>query len=122
MTSQQRILHHDWRRYDTRQAVFKPKGMSVEQLEQGYVHAYREFYSWRNIARASTHHASWSRSAKHLAYSGGWKRLEPMWDFAIRSRSLQRMRPLLERVLATVQARASPKRAPSGGHLPVVNF
>ncbi len=99
---QGRLLHRDWDRYDTRQAVFRPTGMSVEQLEAGYWRAYRDFYSWRNIGRAASRHASWGRSAKHLAYSGGWKKLEPVWDAVIRARRLGRMRPMLEAVLATV--------------------
>ena len=71
----------------------------------GYDRAYRDFYSWSNIARGSRNHASLARSAKHLAYAGGWKRLEPMWDRVIRSRSLARMRPMLESVLSTVSVR-----------------
>jgi radical SAM superfamily enzyme YgiQ (UPF0313 family) len=97
-----RILHRDWDAYDTRHAVFRPARMTTGQLEAGYWRAYERFYGWRNIARASVQHGTWSRSAKHFAYSGGWKKLEPVWDAVIRARRLHGMRPILEAVLATV--------------------
>ncbi len=97
-----RILHHDWRQYDTRTVVFTPRGMSAQELKAGYDRAYRDFYSWTKIVRASQNHSTPARSLKHLAYSGGWKRLEPMWDRVIRNQHLTRMRPFLESVLATV--------------------
>lgn len=98
-----RILHADWDRYDTRHVVFAPLGMSPAQLEAGYHQAYRSFYGWRSIARASRQHSTWSRSARHFAYAAGWKRFEPMWDWVIRARRLARMRPALESILRTVQ-------------------
>ena len=44
MAAQGRITVHDWDRYDTRHAVFRPAQMSAEELEQGYWRAYRHFY------------------------------------------------------------------------------
>lgn len=29
--------------------------------------------------------ATWSERLRHVAYAGGWKKLEPLWDLAIRS-------------------------------------
>ena len=40
-----RIVSRDWRDYDTRHAVFKPQGMSRQELEQGYDWSYKQFYS-----------------------------------------------------------------------------
>ncbi|MCA9491645.1 MAG: hypothetical protein KC621_17055, partial [Myxococcales bacterium] len=97
-----RLLHRDWDRYDTRQAVFQPIGMTTTQLEEGYWRSYRDFYRWSNIARGAAAHGTWGRSLKHLAYSGAWKKLEPLWDTVIRARRLRGMRPLLESVLRTV--------------------
>lgn len=37
---------------------------------------------------------------RHVAYAGGWKKLEPMWDWIIRARQLGRMLPVLESVLS----------------------
>ncbi|MFT4978817.1 MAG: radical SAM superfamily enzyme YgiQ (UPF0313 family), partial [Myxococcota bacterium] len=104
-----RILHSDWRAYDTRTVVFEPKGMTREQLKSGYDRAYQDFYSWKKIARGSRSHASWARSAKHFAYSGGWKKLEPAWDHIIRNKRLLQMRPILESVLSTVDVVRSPR-------------
>jgi radical SAM superfamily enzyme YgiQ (UPF0313 family) len=97
-----RLLHRDWDRYDTRQAVFQPQGMTIDQLEAGYWRAYRDFYSWKNVVRGASNHGTVARSMKHLAYAGAWKKLEPLWDTVIRARRLGGMRPLLESVLATV--------------------
>ncbi len=40
MESQGRIVHRDWDLYDTRHAVFRPRGISAEALEAGYWSAY----------------------------------------------------------------------------------
>jgi hypothetical protein len=34
-----------------------------------------------------------------VAYAGGWKRLEPLWDLVIRARRVNTMLPLLEATL-----------------------
>ena len=36
---------------------------------------------------------------RHLAYTGGWKKLEPLWDLVIRARRVASFLPLLETVL-----------------------
>src|SRR2546430_16833564 len=46
-----RMLHDDWDRYDTRQVVFEPRGMTAAQLEAGYRRAYRDFYRWGALWR-----------------------------------------------------------------------
>ena len=97
--AQGRLLHRDWDRYDTRQAVFQPKGLTPAALDAGYWRAYRDFYGWRNIARAAAAHGDPRDQLRHLAYAGAWKKLEPMWDRVIRNRTLRRMRPVLEAVL-----------------------
>ncbi|MBN1882505.1 MAG: B12-binding domain-containing radical SAM protein [Deltaproteobacteria bacterium] len=46
---QGRIIDEDWGRYNTRHAVFRPKQMAPEQLEEGVEYVWREFYrrnSW----------------------------------------------------------------------------
>jgi hypothetical protein len=37
--------------------------------------------------------------ARHIAYAGGWKILEPMWDWVIRAKRVAGMLPILETVL-----------------------
>src|SRR5262245_14211485 len=51
-----RILHRDWDRYDTRHVVYRPSRLTPEALKIGYDWAYREFYRWSAIARASWSH------------------------------------------------------------------
>jgi radical SAM superfamily enzyme YgiQ (UPF0313 family) len=46
-----RILSEDWARYDMNQVVFQPRGMTTEQLQQGFNWAYRRLYSWASITR-----------------------------------------------------------------------
>ena len=35
-----------------------------------------------------------------MAYAGGWKKFEPLWDLAIRAKRVGRGLPLLESILA----------------------
>lgn len=46
-----RILTRDWSQYDVFHAVFRPKQMTAEELQQGLVQAYRDFYSIGSIAK-----------------------------------------------------------------------
>jgi radical SAM superfamily enzyme YgiQ (UPF0313 family) len=103
MEQQGRILTRDWDRYDTRHVVYKTMNMSAEELEAGYHWAYKEFYSWSNIFKASTQHDNVKHMLKHFAYSGGWKKFEPLWNFIIKSKSLSGMLPLLESILSKVK-------------------
>ena len=50
-TAEGRLLHKDWNLYDTAHVVFQPKGMSVEQLEEGYEQCYRRIFSHASIWR-----------------------------------------------------------------------
>lgn len=99
MAAQGRLLHSNWDLYDTRHVVFQPARMSAEALEAGYWRSYREFYRWENIARSAWVKPGMLERLRHLAYSGGWKKFEPLWDWVIRSRRVLHMLPLLEEVL-----------------------
>lgn len=102
MKQQGRILTNNWDLYDTRHVVYKTKNISSDELEQGYHWAYKEFYTWSNIAKASTGHDSIKHMLKHLLYSGGWKKFEPLWNFIIKTRNLNNMLPILESILAKI--------------------
>ena len=102
MQQQGRILHNQWDLYDTRHVVYKTKGMAIEELEQGYHWAYREFYKWSNVFRSSFKHESIKHIIKHFFYTGGWKKFEPLWNVVIKTRNLNYMLPLLESILAKV--------------------
>ncbi len=96
---EERILHRDWDLYDTRHAVFEPRGMSRDALERGYRWAYREFYRWGRILQASGAHGALEMRVKHAAYAAGWKKFEPAWNAVIKARRLRGMRPALEQIL-----------------------
>ena len=102
MTNEGRIVTHDWTVYDTRHVVYRPAKLKPETLKEGYDWAYREFYRWCSIARASLHHGTLKHQAKHFFYAAGWKNLEPLWDMIIRARQLMCVTPLLEAVLTRV--------------------
>ncbi len=101
--NQGRILTKNWDLYDTRNVVYQTKNISAEDLKAGYDWAYKEFYSWNNILKASLNHDSIKHQLKHLFYSGGWKKFEPLWNFIIKTEGLNKMLPLLESILAKVK-------------------
>ena len=100
-----RITSYDWSKYDTRTVVYKTVGLSAEELKQGYDWAYKEFYSWSNVFRASFGHDNLKQQLAHLFYMGGWKKFEPFWNFMIRYGNLNRMLPVLECLLSNTRSR-----------------
>jgi radical SAM superfamily enzyme YgiQ (UPF0313 family) len=101
--NQGRILTKNWDLYDTRNVVYQTKNISAEDLKAGYDWAYKEFYSWNNILKASLNQDSIKHQLKHLFYSGGWKKFEPLWNFIIKTEGLNKMLPLLESLLSKVK-------------------
>jgi radical SAM superfamily enzyme YgiQ (UPF0313 family) len=95
-----RITTSNWDLYDTRHTVFRPKRLTAETLESGYWHAYQEFYRWKNIFRSAQAHDGLTEQLRHIAYAGGWKKFEPMWDWVIRAKRVANLLPVLESVLA----------------------
>ena len=125
-----RITDANWDHYDTRHVVYQPRRLRPEQLLAGYRRAYRDFYRWNAIARGAAGQPTARQAARHLAYAGGWKRLEPLWDLVIRARRVNTMLPLLEATLdafggigrsnrvAPQSIRAGPQRGPTSASLP----
>ena len=109
MMQQGRILHEDWNRYDTRHVVYRPARLDPAALEAGYWRAYRDFYRWSAIWRGAQSKPAWTGRLRHLAYAGGWKKFEPMWDAIIRLRRAHAMLPALEAVLSGFGSLASAK-------------
>ncbi|GBC63504.1 B12-binding domain-containing radical SAM protei n [Desulfonema ishimotonii] len=99
LEKQQRILHHDWNLYDTRHAVFRHPVMSSEAIEAGYQNAYSYFYKWTSILKSAAKKEKLLSAGRHIAYTGGWKKAEPVWNFLIRLKRLNQAVPPLERVL-----------------------
>jgi radical SAM superfamily enzyme YgiQ (UPF0313 family) len=92
-----RILHRDWDRYDTRHAVFQPTSMTPHQLEEGYWWSYEQFYSYRAILRRSL---GLPNPVKRILYNVGWKKMDALWDFAIRHNLIEHVLPAFEFALA----------------------
>lgn len=103
MMQQGRILTHNWDLYDTRNVVYKTTHLSAEELKTGYDWAYSEFYSWSNIIKGSLQHDKLKHTLKHFFYSGGWKKFEPLWNFIIKTKSLNNMLPILEAILSNIK-------------------
>lgn len=107
MKNENRLLHNNWDLYDTRHVVYKTIGLSAEELKEGYDWAYRSFYSWKNITKASLQHDNLKHIIKHFAYAGGWKKFEPLWNFIIKTRGLNKMLPLLESILSKINNKSN---------------
>jgi radical SAM superfamily enzyme YgiQ (UPF0313 family) len=120
MVSEGRMLTRDWNLYDTRHVVYRPAQLRPEVLKAGYDWAYREFYRWSSIARASLHHGTLKHQAKHFFYASGWKKFEMAWDLLIRARQLNHVTPLLEGVLSRVSATTNRRKETNAGSLPVI--
>jgi radical SAM superfamily enzyme YgiQ (UPF0313 family) len=95
-----RITTHNWDLYDTRHAVFLPRRMSPQTLENGYWRAYRDFYSWPDILLSTCRQSGALKAARHFAYKTAWKKFEPFWDLVIRLKHVSAFTALLEMVLA----------------------
>ncbi len=116
LQQQGRIVDRDWDHYNTAHAVFEPRHMTREQLEQGYRRAYREVYSWPNVVRRAPTRAD--LRLPYWAFVLGYKKSAPVM------RTLSRMglfraafdlgtRTLLARGAASRwDAAAAPPRSP----------
>jgi len=79
-----RLLHRNWDLYDTAHAVFRPRRMSPEELEEGYAWCYRRLFSVSSIWRRRP--ASVAEVLPYLAMSFLYKRMNLLWPFLIRLR------------------------------------
>ena len=120
LAAEGRILTRDWDLYDTRHAVFSPARMSAQALEAGYWRAYERFYRWGSVVQAASTKPGWAARLRHVAYTGGWKKADRLWDLVIRGRRLASALPLLERVLRT-PAGLQPGRPDDYARLPAAS-
>jgi radical SAM superfamily enzyme YgiQ (UPF0313 family) len=102
-----RITTYDWDRYDTRHVVYRPTHLTPEALEAGYWNAYQKFYRWGSIFQGAATKSDLLGKLRHIAYAGGWKKFEPLWDWVIRARRVNQLLPVLENVLAEFGQRTS---------------
>ena len=95
MEREDRLLHKDWNLYDTAHAVFQPKHLSPEQLEEGYSWCYRRLFSHASIWRRRPRDL-WA-VPPYLAMSYLYKRSNLVWHEVIRHRLTGAVwRPLVE--------------------------
>jgi radical SAM superfamily enzyme YgiQ (UPF0313 family) len=120
MQAQRRMTSDDWDLFDTRHVVFKPAKMTPEALEAGYWRAYKEFYKWSSIFRGAWAVPGLKERLRHVAYAGGWKKFEPLWDWAIRAKRVTSLLPMLEAVLTGFGSHPTGKRLPSNQR-PITN-
>ncbi|HEV2615595.1 MAG TPA: radical SAM protein [Candidatus Acidoferrales bacterium] len=95
MEAEGRLLHRNWSLYDTAHAVFRPKHMSPEELEQGYAWIYQRLFSHTSIWRRRP--ADWRAVAPYLAMSYLYKRSNRFWRLLIKHHLVHTAwRPLIE--------------------------
>lgn len=110
MEAEGRMLHSNWDLYDTRHVVFRPAKLSAQQLEDGYWRAYQNFYRWSSIFQGAATKPGLREKIRHVAYAGGWKKFEPLWDVIIRAKRVSTMLPVLEQVLTGLGAHQPQKK------------
>jgi len=95
LEAQRRIVHRDWRLYDTAHVVFEPAQMNAERLLAGYEWCYRRLFSHASIWRRRPR--DWRAVLPYLAMSYLYKRSNRIWHLLIRYRLTALIwRPLIE--------------------------
>jgi radical SAM superfamily enzyme YgiQ (UPF0313 family) len=95
MEAEGRLLHRDWALYDTGHAVFRPRHMSPEELEQGYAWVYQRLFSHASIWRRRPEDVR--AIAPYLAMAYLYKRSNRLWRLLIKHRLVHAVwRPLVE--------------------------
>jgi radical SAM superfamily enzyme YgiQ (UPF0313 family) len=111
MEAEGRLLHRDWTLYDTGHAVFRPKHMTAEELEQGYAWMYWQLFSHASIWRRRPQ--DWRAVVPYMAMSYLYKRSNRFWHQLIKHDLVRAVwRPLVELTRARhVQFRKRLERA-----------
>ncbi len=95
MDAEGRLLHRDWGLYDTAHAVFRPKHMTPEELEQGYQWIYQHLFSHSSIWRRRPE--DWHAVPAYLAGSYLYNRSNRLWHLLIQHDLVRVVwRPLVE--------------------------
>jgi len=119
MESEGRLLHKDYRLYDTAHVVFRPKRLTVEALEEGYASCYERLFSHGSIWRRRP---SDPRAVPaYLGMSYLYKRANRFWHFLIRERLVHSVwAPLVEATrLRHLRFRRELERRPVPGGEPL---
>ena len=77
-----RIFDHDWGNYCGFKAVYQPRHMTPQQLEEGYWRANRKFYSLLSILQRQTPHLySWHMLPFNLYFAWSVRRRQQPQDY-----------------------------------------
>jgi radical SAM superfamily enzyme YgiQ (UPF0313 family) len=96
LEKEKRILHRDWKRYDTANVVFQPRSMTPGELQSGYEWCYRKLFSMQSILKRCPRTVA--DILPYLAMSILYKRSNYLWSLLIRHRLTHRLwRPFVER-------------------------
>lgn len=79
MQAEGRILHDDWTKYCGYETVFKPKNMTIDELNHGFWKAQQKFYSLKSIAKRlymPPRGYTWYSTITNLAFMYGAKKLK----------------------------------------------
>ncbi len=96
LEAEDRLLHRNWMLYDTYHAVFRPRRMTPEQLEEGYHRARRRFAAWSSILHRSL---GLPGALKRIAYNVAWMKVDPLWVAIIRMGLMPFATRIFQRVL-----------------------
>jgi radical SAM superfamily enzyme YgiQ (UPF0313 family) len=95
MEAEERLLHRNWALYDTGHAVFRPKHMTPEELEQGYAWIYQRLFSHASIWRRRPE--DWHAVPLYVLMSYLYKRSNRFWHQLIKHDLVHPVwRPLVE--------------------------
>jgi len=95
MQAEARLLHRNWDLYGTAHAVFRPRHMSPDELEQGYAWIYERLFSHASIWRRRPE--DWRAVPPYLAMSYLYKRSNRFWHLLIKHHLVHTVwRPLVE--------------------------
>ena len=72
MKKDKRILSEDWSKYDCQNIIFKPKNMTIDELQKGHLYAWKECYSIKNIIKRML--KSKARPLTNLVANIGYKK------------------------------------------------
>ena len=76
MKKEGRILHSNWNDYDTRHVVFKPKHLSVAELETGYWESYKKLLSMEfHFSVGAGTKETIKGKLRHVAYAAGLEKV-----------------------------------------------
>lgn len=113
LSDEGRILHRDWDLYDTSHAVFQPRLMSPEQLEEGYRWCYQRLFGHRSIWRRKPQVGEGLLSYLGMSYL--YKHTNWLWPLLIRHRMSRTVwRPLIH------AARLTKRRTGAAESIPTV--